>query len=101
MLNPVTDWEPGLQVRYHGTLTELHGVYQAYPCDCLRCDDPNYGAVRYRLVDEQGVTIASCVRAGSITPEPEPDDKDGDCEEDCLGIHRSPDGYRDCDGKPI
>ena len=102
MLNPIIRWEPGLLVRYHGSLTQLHGIYAAHPCTCRRCDDPVYGAVRYRLADEAGTTIVSCVRPASITPEPEPDDEDnGGCGEDCLGIHRGADGYRDCDSKPI
>lgn len=68
MLNPLTGWEPGTLVRYHGSLTALHGVYAAHPCDCLRCDDPVYGSVRFRLTDEDSRTVASCVRAASITP---------------------------------
>ncbi|MGW2048574.1 hypothetical protein ACWCPF_25835 [Streptomyces sp. NPDC001858] len=103
MLNPLTGWEPGLQVRYHGSLTQLHGVYAAHPCTCLRCDDPVYGTVRYQLADENGTVVVSCVRPASITPEPDEDaEPETECERgDCLGIHRSPDGYRDCDGKPI
>jgi hypothetical protein len=32
---------------------------------------------------------------------PEPDDENDDPHEECSGIHRSSDGYRDCDGNPI
>lgn len=68
MLNPLTRWEPGLLVRYHGSLTELHGAYAAHPCTCLRCDDPILGTARYQLVDADGNTAVTCVRARSITP---------------------------------
>lgn len=69
MLNPMIAWEPGTLVRYHGSLTNLHdGVYRAHPCTCLRCDDPILGTARYRLVNGTGRTVASCVRAPSITP---------------------------------
>ncbi|NUO42413.1 MAG: hypothetical protein HOV82_10275 [Streptomyces sp.] len=67
MLNPMVGWEPGTLIRYHGSLTDLHGTYQAHPCICLRCDDPVYGSARYRLVDGTGRTVVSCVRARSIT----------------------------------
>ncbi|TXS35309.1 hypothetical protein [Streptomyces sp. t39] len=67
MLNPMTPWTPGMNVRYHGSLTSLHGTYQAHPCTCLRCNDPILGTVRYALVDEQGTTVATCVRAGSLS----------------------------------
>lgn len=68
MLNPVTAWEPGLLVRYEGSLTDLHGTHHAYPCTCLNCHDPNTGTARFRLVDNSGTTVATCVRARSITP---------------------------------
>lgn len=68
MLNPLIRWEPGALVRYHGSLTDLHGTYQAQPCDCLRCDDPILGTARYQLVDADGNVAVSCVRAASITP---------------------------------
>jgi hypothetical protein len=68
MLNPLTRWEPGILVRYHGSLADLHGTYQAHPCRCLRCDDPILGTARFRLVDASGTTVVSCVRARSITP---------------------------------
>jgi hypothetical protein len=67
MLNPLTAWEPGTLVRYHGSLTDLHGEYRAHPCNCLRCDDPILGTARFLLVDEEGETAATCVRASSIT----------------------------------
>jgi len=67
MLNPMTAWEPGTLVRYTGSLTGLHGTYRAYPCTCLRCDDPIIGTARFRLADSTG-TVAECVRARSITP---------------------------------
>lgn len=98
MLNPITGFEPGLLVRYHGSLTTLHGLYQAHPCHCLRCDDPIVGSARFRLLDDQGQTVVTCVRARSLTPEDEPDEG---THEDCTGIHRSGDGYRDCDGNPV
>ena len=68
MLNPVTAWEPGTLVHYQGSLTDLHGTYPAHPCTCLNCDDPSLGSARFRLVDDSGTTVASCVRARSITP---------------------------------
>lgn len=67
MLNPLTGFEPGTVVRYHGSITDLHGVYRAQPCNCLRCDDPVVGSVRYQLVGDNG-TVITCVRARSITP---------------------------------
>jgi hypothetical protein len=68
MLNPMIAWEPGALVRYTGSLTSLHGVYRAYPCTCLRCDDPIIGTARFQLVDGNGRVAATCVRALSITP---------------------------------
>ena len=68
MLNPLTHWEPGTRVLYPGSLTDLHGTYQAHPCDCLNCDDPGLGSARFRLVDAAGRTVVQCVRARSITP---------------------------------
>lgn len=101
MLNPLIRREPGTPVRYHGSLADLHGVYAAHPCDCLNCDNPNYGAVRYRLVDADGMTAAYCVRPASITPHDKDDRDDYSAHEECLGIHNSADGYRDCDGNAI
>ncbi|MFJ4624244.1 hypothetical protein [Streptomyces sp. NPDC088812] len=97
MLNPVIRWEPGILVRYHGSLTALHGIYRAFPCGCLNCDDPRLGTVRYQLLDDEGEVVASCVRPGSATPT---DDEEPEHEE-CCGTHRSGDGYRDCDGTPL
>jgi hypothetical protein len=98
MLNPVIRWEPGTLVRYHGSLTDLHGMYAAHPCDCLNCGDIGLGAARFQLVNEQGAVTVRCVRPGSITPE----DEDGEgAHEECLGIHTGADGYRDCDGNPV
>lgn len=68
MLNPMIRWEPGTTVRYHGSLTALHGVYAAYPCTCLQCSDDGDGAVRFQLVDTTGHVTVTCVRARSITP---------------------------------
>lgn len=68
MLNPMIAWEPGVLVRYHGSLTDLHGEYAAYPCPCLNCGDHGDGAVRFQLVDSSGCVVATCVRARSITP---------------------------------
>lgn len=103
MLNPLIRREPGTLVRYHGSLTDLHGTYAAHPCVCLNCGDHGLGAVRYQLLDEDGDVIVACVRAHSITPEPDEDDEpETECERgDCLGIHRSSDGYQDCDGEGI
>lgn len=72
MLNPFTTWEPGTPVVYTGSLTNLHGQYQAYPCTCLHCDDPIVGTARFELRNQDGTTVASCVRARSITPVPVP-----------------------------
>ena len=101
MLNPLTGFEPGMLVTYHGTLTALHGQYQAYPCTCLSCDDPILGPIRYQLVSSDDGTVIDCVRPRSITPAPEDDDQDERAHEECLGIHTSADGYRDCDGRLI
>lgn len=68
MLNPLIRWEPGTLVRYHGSLTTLHGTYAAHPCTCLDCDDPILGTARYQLVDGASRTVVACVRARSITP---------------------------------
>lgn len=68
MLNPMTAWEPGTLVHYTGSLTGLHGIYRAYPCSCLRCDDPIIGSARFELLDHTDTTVVSCVRARSITP---------------------------------
>lgn len=68
MLNPMIAWEPGILVRYSGSLASLHGVYAAHPCDCLNCSDPVCGSVRFRLDDSSGNPAATCVRARSITP---------------------------------
>lgn len=35
MLNPMTDWEPGTLVRYHGSITILHGTCTTYRPDSL------------------------------------------------------------------
>ena len=67
MLNPVTGFEPGMLVTYHGSLAGLHAQYRAYPCTCLHCDDPVVGPVRYQLVGADG-TVIDCVRPRSITP---------------------------------
>lgn len=68
MLNPMIAWEPGVLVRYSGSLTDLHGIYSAWPCTCLNCSDPRHGSVRFRLDDSDGRVVATCVRARSITP---------------------------------
>ena len=72
MLNPLIHWEPGLLVRYHGSLTELHGIYQAFPCDCLPCGDDRSN-VRFRLDSSTGTV--SCVRPRSVTALSEQDDQ--------------------------
>lgn len=68
MLNPLTAWEPGTLVHYHGSLTESHGVYTAHPCACLNCTD-NRGlpGVRFELRDAAGNATVTCVRPRSIT----------------------------------
>lgn len=68
MLNPMNTWQPGMLVRYHGSLTGSHGTYQAYPCGCLNCDGGRFGTVRFRLVDGDGQVAVTCVRARSISP---------------------------------
>ena len=97
MLNPLIAWEPGTLVDYHGSLTTLHGQYEAHPCPCLNCTDRlGLPGVRFELRDEHGTVIITCVRPRSITPaDDEPE------HEECLGIHQGADGYRDCDGNPI
>lgn len=99
MLNPLIAWEPGLLVDYHGSLTDLHGVYQAYPCGCLNCTDRlGLPGVRFELRDQAGTVIVACVRPRSITPA---DDVDEPAHEECLGIHGNAGSYHDCDGNPI
>jgi hypothetical protein len=66
MLNPLERWEPGTVVRYHGSLTALHGEYQAHPCDCLRCADDRR-AVRFALADDTGHIVIHHVQPRSIT----------------------------------
>lgn len=69
MLNPLTRWEPGLLVRYHGSLTRLHGAYAAHPCVCLNCvDNRGLPGVRFELRDTAGTVVVACVRPRSITP---------------------------------
>lgn len=69
MLNPLTGWEPGQPVRYHGSLTQLHGVYAAHPCSCLNCTDRlGLPGVRFELKDTTGTVAVACVRPRSITP---------------------------------
>lgn len=69
MLNPMTRWEPGTPVSYHGSLTDLHGQYEVHPCACLNCTD-NHGlpGVRFELRDEHDTVVVACVRPRSITP---------------------------------
>lgn len=69
MLNPLIAWEPGLLVDYRGSLTDLHGQYEAHPCGCLNCtDNRDLPGVRFELRDEHGAVIVACVRPRSITP---------------------------------
>ena len=69
MLNPLTAWAPGTLVRYHGSLTSLHGTYQAHPCGCLNCvDSRGLPGVRFELRDAAGTVVVACVRPRSITP---------------------------------
>lgn len=68
MLNPYTGITPGTPAQYHGSMTSLHGTYHAHPCTCLNCDDPTLGTPRFRLVTANGTTVATCVRARSLTP---------------------------------
>jgi hypothetical protein len=98
MLNPLTAWTPGLLVTYHGSLTNLHGVYEAHPCLCLGCvDGRGLPGVRFELRDETGDPVVTCVRPRSITPAEEDEPQ----HEECLGVHGGAGGYRDCDGNPI
>lgn len=69
MLNPLTGFTPGTHVRYHGSLTTLHGVYEAHPCTCLNClDRLGLPGVRFELRDKHGTVTVACVRPRSITP---------------------------------
>lgn len=65
MLNPLVAWEPGTTVRYHGTLTDLHGEYRAFPCRCTRCD---VTTVRFELRETDGQAVIDHVQPRSITP---------------------------------
>lgn len=66
MLNPLVRWEPGVAVTYHGSLTDLHGEYRAFRCECLHCAGP--GGDTHRFVLRAGATTITCVRPRSITP---------------------------------
>lgn len=69
MLNPLTHWTPGSLVRYHGSLTHLHGTYTVHPCTCLSCTDNNeVHGVRFALKGAGGATVIACVHLHSITP---------------------------------
>jgi len=67
VLNPLVRWEPGTLVRYHGSLTDLHGTYRAWPCDCLYHDDDRM-SVSFNLTNAAGNVVVACVRPRSITP---------------------------------
>lgn len=46
--------EPGDLVLYHGSLTDLHGLWLAIPCPCRICaalDDMGIPDVRFALAD--------------------------------------------------
>lgn len=66
MLNPLIRWKPGVLVRYHGSLTALHGLYAARPFTCLGCTD-NHDLPGV-LKDTARDTVIACVRPSSITP---------------------------------
>ncbi len=66
MLNPTIRWEPGVQVRYHGSLTALHGVYAAHPCRCMKHDDQRT-SVSLQLADHTGTVTVTCVRPVSVS----------------------------------
>lgn len=69
--------EPGDLVQYHGSLTDAHGLYLAYPCTCPPCRNADkFGDrdTRYLLMDpfdadEEGLLRVALVCAGrpSIT----------------------------------
>ncbi|MFJ4365097.1 hypothetical protein ACIP4S_13195 [Streptomyces chartreusis] len=63
--------EPGDLVVYHGSITELHGLWLAVPCGCSICDRiDRFGIadVRFSLVDPWGeVPGPFHVRRASIT----------------------------------
>lgn len=105
MLNPMTRWEPGAAVRYHGSHTSLHGTYQAHICDCLDCDDPRLGGIRFKLIDADGRTVLTCVRPRSLSSEPGECDgqgEDADPHAGCIEPHKGSAGeYVDCDGRPL
>lgn len=49
--------EPGDLVLYHGTLTDLHGLWLAIPCPCRTCDAMDalgLPDVRFALADPWG-----------------------------------------------
>ncbi|MEV6791282.1 hypothetical protein AB0M87_04615 [Streptomyces sp. NPDC051320] len=49
--------EPGDLVVYHGTLTDLHGLWLALPCECAVCfrlDALGIADIRFHLVDPWG-----------------------------------------------
>ncbi|MFF7022999.1 hypothetical protein ACFY97_18600 [Streptomyces klenkii] len=63
--------EPGDLVRYHGSLTDAHGLYLAQPCPCAVCRlrlriTPT--DTRYVLLDPwDEMPGPQCVRRASIT----------------------------------
>jgi hypothetical protein len=69
------------------------------PEGLLVCDTVDDQAHR-TVHEEAGKTVSDC--AMTVTFTPEPDEPETECERgDCSGIHRSTDGYQDCDGKAI
>lgn len=102
MLNPMIAWEPGVLVRYHGSDTNAHGTYRAYPCTSLNCNDPGLGVVRFELADSDGDVVLACVRPVSITPLADRSSNVDEGHADCIEPHRGSDGeYVDCDGRPL
>lgn len=64
--------EPGDLVIYHGSITELHGLYIATPCACFFCairDRRGDADARYSLTDPFGEAPGTvrCARRQSIT----------------------------------
>jgi len=63
--------ELGDLVVYHGSLTDLHGLWLAFPCQCGNCkllDKLGLPSVRFMLADPWGEEPGpQCVRRKSVT----------------------------------
>jgi hypothetical protein len=65
----------------------------------FKCDQ---GGTVYLATNEQEAEIGVTQTIERLPDDTDDDEPENECERgDCSGIHRSPDGYRDCDGQSI